>query len=193
MPITLDEIRQLEDQIGELKSKLAAARREAPAENVKNYSFKAAGTGSQVTLLDLFGAKNELIVVHNMGHSCVYCTLWADGFTGMFRHLSDRAGFVLSSPDDPARAAQFAADRGWPFPVVSTTGSSFARDMGFENEGKPMPGVSTFRRTGDQITRTGSTSFGPGDDFCAVWPLLELLGVGTEDWKPKYHYETWRK
>ncbi len=193
MPATLDSIRQLEEQIGELKAKLAAARREAPAQSVKNYALKTAGSGAAVTLLDLFGTKQELIVVHNMGHSCVYCTLWADGFAGYYKHLADRAGFVLSTPDEPTRAARFAADRGWSFPVVSTEGSSFARDMGFEDQGRPTPGVSTYRRSGDAITRTGSATFGPGDDFCAVWPMLELLGVGTKDWKPQYHYDTWRK
>jgi predicted dithiol-disulfide oxidoreductase (DUF899 family) len=125
-----------------------------------------------------------------MGQKCVYCTLWADGLNGLARHLEGRAAFVVSSPDDPATQGAFAASRGWTFRMVSVKGSSFARDMGFEPEaGKYWPGVSAFHKSEDgTITRTGSASFGPGDEFCAVWPLLELLKDGADGWKPKYRY-----
>ena len=73
----------------------------------------------QVSLLDLFGDKNELFVVHNMGKSCSYCTMWADGFNGIYHHLIDQASFVVASPDTPEVQENFAAERKWRFPMIS--------------------------------------------------------------------------
>ncbi|HEY4822831.1 MAG TPA: hypothetical protein VIH83_04000 [Candidatus Bathyarchaeia archaeon] len=38
--------------------------------------------GGKAALSTLFGKKDDLILVHNMGRSCPYCTMWADGFNG---------------------------------------------------------------------------------------------------------------
>lgn len=35
--------------------------------------------------------------------------------------------------------------------MVSTKGTSFAKDMGFEKEEMPQPGVSAFYKDGDKI------------------------------------------
>ncbi|HJT09252.1 MAG TPA: DUF899 family protein, partial [Candidatus Nitrosotalea sp.] len=44
----------------------------------------------KVNLSKLFGKKKDLIIVHNMGKTCPYCTMWADGFNGLLPHLEDR-------------------------------------------------------------------------------------------------------
>jgi hypothetical protein len=36
-----------------------------------------------------------------------------------------------------------------------------------------------------RIVRTGRAAFGPGDDYCAVWPLFDLLEGGVGKWEPK--------
>ena len=169
---------------------LAAVKAQGP-ETVNEYTFKATD-GSDVMLSELFGDKDDLIVVHNMGKSCPYCTLWADGFIGVADHLGNRAAFVLTSPDEPETLRQFADGRGWKFRTLSTQGSTFARDMGYEAEpGKPLPGVSAFRREpGGTIVRTGHSPFGPGDLYCGVWHLLDLLKDGAAGWEPKYSYPT---
>jgi hypothetical protein len=42
---------------------------------------------------------------------------------------------------------------------------------------------------GGTITRVArSRQLGPGDPFCPVWPLLDLLKDGPNGWEPKYHY-----
>lgn len=182
------EIRSLESQIGELKAKLAEARRRAAAEPVNDYQLRRPD-GTPVMLSALFGSKTELLVVHNMGRKCPYCTLWADGFNGVWRHLADRAAFVVTSPDEPAVMREFAASRGWGFVMASIAGSPFARDLGYEPEpGKFWPGVSGLRLRGGRIERTGCATFGPGDDFCSVWPMLELIDGGKGEWEPRYSY-----
>lgn len=180
------EIDDLQKQISELKEQLTEARRRRPVEPVVDYQLIGAD-GVPVSLSMLFGDKDDLIVVHNMGRGCNYCTMWADGLNGDLHHLEDRAAFVVSSPDDPDTQSAFATSRGWRFRMVSVAGSSFAKDLGFEmNPGEYWPGVSAFHRQQDgTIVRTGRDFFGPGDDYCAPWPLFNLLEGGAGSWEPK--------
>lgn len=184
-----DRIKQLQQQIDGLKRELSEARRAVPHEPVKDYTLSNPD-GSGTRLSELFAGKKDLIVIHNMGKRCPYCTLWADGMNGFTDHLNDRAGFVLASPDSPEVMREFAAGRGWKYRTVSIANTSFAADLGFEPQpGKFMPGVSAFRKRDDgSIVRTGHAVFGPGDDFCAIWHMFDLLEGGAGDWAPKYVY-----
>lgn len=184
------EIEVLEQSLREEKKKLAELRKQLPPKIVDNYVFTA-HDGSKVKLSEMFGDKEELLLIHNMGKSCRYCTLWADEFNGIRHHLTDRAGFALVSPDDSETQMQFARSRGWEFPMYSHKGSTFSRDVGFEsNDGKQWPGVSTFRlRSDGKIERVAKAYFGPGDDYCGLWHLFELLPNGVDEWEPQYNYQ----
>lgn len=184
----IEEIKALDVQIEELKQKRAKLYQDVPPEAVSEYQF-ASPDGKAVSLGELFGSHPDLLAVHNMGRGCVYCTLWADGFTGFTPHLLDRTAFVLVSPDPPDVLKEFSESRKWNFPRVSMNGNSFAKDLGFHSEEGYWPGVSAFRRNDDgTIVRTGKAIFGPGDDFCSVWPFLDLLKGGPSGWEPKYKY-----
>lgn len=183
------EIARLEQEVLAAKQRLTEAMRTAEPQVVKNYTMRHAGTGAPVAFLELFGTSDELLVIHNMGRGCVYCTLWADGFSSLYKHFSNRCAFVLTTPDEPAVAAAFAGARGWTFPVICHTGTTFAADMGYSNKpGSFQPGVSAFFRQGEQIVRTATRCLGPGDDFCSLWPMLDMLRNGVGGWEPKYHY-----
>jgi len=174
-------------QIAELRDKMREARAAAEPEEVPDYVF--ANSDSSVRLSELFGDKPDLIVIHNMGASCPHCTLWADGFNGICDHLADRAAFVVSSPDTPDIQKRFAASRGWRFPMVSHHGTTFAADMGYHSEvGGWLPGVSVFRKEAKRILRVSDSGFKPGDDFCALWHLFDLLPGGAGDWEAKFRY-----
>lgn len=183
-----------EARIVELRTKFAQARaelREALADTVrgevKDYVFET--LKGHVTLSQLFGDKRDLFVVHNMGTGCNACTMWADGFNGLYPHIANRASFVVASPDAPAVQAEFAASRGWRFPMVSTGGGSFAADMGFANAaGKPMPGVSAFQKDGERIVRASASPFDEGDEFCPVWRFFDLLPEGANGWRAQRTY-----
>jgi len=71
--------------------------------------------GNSHTLTNLMGDNKQMMVIHNMGKSCVYCTLWADGFSGVFEHMKNRIPTIFVSPDDPATQKEFAESRGWNF------------------------------------------------------------------------------
>ena len=185
---TREKLKDYRRQIAALRQKMRETQSSIEPEEMKDYTF-ARSAGTTVKLSELFGDKDTLFVVHNMGTSCPSCTLWADGFNGVFEHLRSRAAFVVSSPDAPEKQQAFAAGRGWRFPMVSVAGTTFPQDMGYWRDGRAMPGVSVFKRAGDKIVRVSDTSFSPGDDFCGVWHFFELIPEGAAGWQPKYSYE----
>ncbi|MDE2817636.1 MAG: DUF899 family protein [Chloroflexota bacterium] len=174
------------------KQRLVELRRRMPAEPVADYEL--AGPDGSVKLSAMFGDKSDLIVVHNMGSGCPYCTLWADGFNGVLSHLESRAAFVVVSPDAPEVQQRLAGKRGWRFRMVSAEGTTFIEDMGFGSEEEhydshAMPGVSAFHKNPDgAIVRVARDFFGPGDLYCGVWHLFDLLRDGPGDWEPKFDY-----
>jgi predicted dithiol-disulfide oxidoreductase (DUF899 family) len=187
-----ERIHELESEIMERAQELHRLRRESPDEPVQDYAL-VDRDGSEVRLSSLFGDREDLLLVHNMGRSCPYCTLWADSLDGVLPHLEDRAAFVVVSPDTPREQAEFAASRGWRFRMVSDRDRAFTRAMGFwtGHEGRegPMPGFSTFRRNADgSVVRVASGFFGPGDLYLGLWHLIANLHGGAGTWGPKFTY-----
>jgi predicted dithiol-disulfide oxidoreductase (DUF899 family) len=181
------KITRIESKLVGQQEKLPAMKRKLPEIEVRDYVLH--GPDGTVRLSELFRGKKDLIVVHNMGRNCRYCTMWGDGFNGLRHHLADRAGIAVVSPDPVSAQQKFAKSRGWAFPLYSGRGSTFIKDMGYQPKpNEPMPGVTTFRRKGNKIYRVATAPFGPFDAFCAVWPMFALLHGGVGDWAPKYRY-----
>ncbi len=170
------------------KHRLSKERLALGGELVTDYEF-VDEDGAGRHLSEFFGDREDLLVIHNMGRRCPWCTLWADGFQGLLSHILDRSALLLVSPDSPAAQREFAASRGWAFTMASDAGSTFTRDLGYETEdGMSIPGVSGLHRADGAITRIAHTNFGPGDDFCSVWPFFDLLAGGAGDWQPRFSY-----
>jgi predicted dithiol-disulfide oxidoreductase (DUF899 family) len=189
MLVMTDEITRLTREVEAAKARLREARRRVAPEVVADVTLRRHG-GSPVRLSELFGGRTDLILWHNMGRSCVYCTLWADGLRGLAEHLQSRAAFALTSPDEPEVLRAFSEGRGWAFPRVSAAGTGFLKAMRMADatDNSPWPGISALRREEGRIVRTGYAYFGPGDDFCPVWPALDLFPDGPAGWEPKYSY-----
>jgi predicted dithiol-disulfide oxidoreductase (DUF899 family) len=183
------KVRALERDVYRAKARLEAARRKLPMKEVPEYVL-AGHDGKPLRLSEAFGDKTDLVVVHNMGARCPMCTTWADGFNGLVPHIEDRCAFLVASPDPVRVGKAFHRKRGWRFRMASSAGTSFFRDMGYEDdEGRPWPGVSAFHKAADgKVYRTGTTGFGPGDDFCPLFALFPLLKDGQNDWWPKLAY-----
>jgi predicted dithiol-disulfide oxidoreductase (DUF899 family) len=182
-----EELAGYRHQIAELRAKMRKAQAAVEPEEVADYAF--ATPDGTVPLSSLFGDKTDLVIIHNMGASCAYCTLWADGFNGVYDHLASRAAFVVTSADRPEAQKAFADGRGWKFPMVSHAETSFARDMGYRAaDGRLKPGLSVFRKEGGRVLRVSDTEMGPRDDFCSVWHIFDLLPDGPDGWAPKYRY-----
>jgi predicted dithiol-disulfide oxidoreductase (DUF899 family) len=181
------KIAKAERALTRSREKLVALRRKRPPQEIPNYPLTRAG-GKRTKLSDLFGKHDELIVIHNMGASCPYCTLWADGYNSFTPHLLNRAGFAVISEDDPKAQKKFAAQRGWKFPLLSSRGTRFRKDVGYKApNGDLWPGVSAFKKDRQgRIFHLSHASLGPGDLYCSIWHLFDLLP--EQDWGPKFKY-----
>ena len=181
-----DEIVDLERQIHDLMRKLNVLRKASRGAKVRDYDF--ATLDGETTLLALFGDKDTLLVIHNMGQGCRYCTLWADGFNGLLSHLESVVSVVLVSKDSPETQRRFANARGWRFRLASHGGGEYIREQTVVEGAENMPGAVVYARDGENIYRKSVCAFGPGDIYCSMWSLLGLAGLNEEDWTPQYGY-----
>lgn len=175
-------------RIEDLRKEMRALQDSVAPQPVDNYLFET--PFGEASLAKLFGDKTDLFVVHNMGTRCSSCTMWADGFNGVYQHLSARAAFVVVSQDPVDVQRRFAGDRGWRFPMARARDDAFHADMGFWSEkDKVWPGISAFRKQDGQIVRVSDAHLGPGDDFCSIYHFLDMLpGEGGPTFQPKFQY-----
>jgi predicted dithiol-disulfide oxidoreductase (DUF899 family) len=90
---------EIEREIFELTAKLNELRGANEGVEVRNYAFDS--LSGPTTLLDLFGHQKKLLLIHNMGQGCRYCTLWADGLNGFVPHIETAMALALVSKDKP--------------------------------------------------------------------------------------------
>ena len=184
---TTTKLNGLRGQITAIRAEMRQLQQQIEPDEVADHVFHI--ENGQTSLSQLFGVHRQLVVIHNMGAGCAYCTMWADGYNGLYEHIADRAAFVLVSPDAPDKQRKFATSRGWRFPMVSDSKSEFAQAMGYAApDGRPMPGISVFQMDGKRIQRVSDTGKGPYDDFCPAWHLFDLLPDGAAGWQPKLKY-----
>lgn len=183
-------VAELEKQIWDLNEQLQKARKENPPEPIKNYKFST--QSGEISLSDLFGDKDYLYVIHNMGIDCSYCTLWADTLNPMLPWLRTRAEVALCNSDDLETQDKMKSSRNWDFKMIQDPERTFAIEMDYARkgveDGKEVtylgPGISAFKKLPDgSIVRLNHTQFGPTDAFCPIWHLWDLIG-GT-DWEPE--------
>ena len=179
---------QLYEQLMAIRQSMLDLQKSIEPQPIQDYELKTLDGTRRVS--SFFGDHDTLFLIHNMGSLCAYCTVWADGFNGVIDHLQDRAGFVLTSPESPAKQQEFAASRGWRFPIASIQDSTLAKDLGYETEDEEVyPGVSVLQKQHDgTVAKVADSPFGPGDSYCAVFNLFDLIPGGLGDWAPKVVY-----
>ncbi len=182
----MTEADKLEFEIMEKAQQLAALRRKERDIDVSDYVFQT--LDGEISLLSLFGDRERLLIIHNMGQGCRYCTLWADGINGVLHHLEDAMAVALVSKDRPETQRRMALDRGWRFRLASHGGGPYMVDQCAIGEHANYPGAAVYERKEDKIVRRGRTMFGPGDLYSPVWHFLALAGLGEPDWTPQCHY-----
>ena len=185
----MTEAEKLEMEIMEKAQQLAALRREETASEVTDYRFQT--QDGEISLSDLFAGRSRLLVIHNMGQGCRYCTLWADGINGILDHLEDAMAVALVSKDSPEVQRRMALDRGWRFRLASHGGGAYMTEQCAMGDHSNFPGALVYARDGGKILRRGRTFFGPGDLYSPAWHFLALAGLGEADWTPQFHY--WRR
>ena len=179
------EIQQLEQEIMQKIATLNTLRAQSEPTEVTNYTFDT--QSGNVELSELFGPHDKLLVIHNMGQGCRYCTLWADGFNGILTHLESAMAVVLASKDAPELQRRFANSRGWRYRLVSHGGGAYLKEQGVMGGGN-HPGAVVYERKDGKMYRKNACVFGPGDIYCAMWSLLGVAGIGANDWTPQFDY-----
>lgn len=181
-----NEIQKIEEQIVELTARLHKLQKNNPPVEVENYEFKTEfGT---TTLFELFGDKDKLLAIHNMGQGCRYCMLWADGFNGFVPHLESTMSVVLVSKDPPKLQRKFANTRGWRFKLASHEGGPYITEQTVYADDGNAAGAVVYERKDGKIYRKNASFFGEGDLYCSMWSLLGLAGISDEEWTPQYRY-----
>ncbi len=173
------ELKNIEQKIEDMRKKRIELNSKLAAMDVKDYTLKDRN-GNDVKLSEMFGEKDHLILIHNMGKGCPYCTMWADGFKDTYKEIEKKASFVLVSPDKPEVHKEFAESHGWNYRSYSANGTDFIFDMGYDfiKDGKHnyWPGVSVFHKDENgNIIRVAKDYFGPGDFYCNIWHFIDLL------------------
>lgn len=203
-----NELLEAEIALRDQRERVADLRRQLPADTVsEDYVFSegpqdlAAGDApiSEVRLSELVDSDRPLLLVHFMfggaqENPCPMCSMWADGYDGVVRHLETRANFAVVVAGDLAVFREWARTRGWQnLRILSSEGTAFKRDLGTETEsGQPIPAVSVFTRGSDGTPRhfyTGGAFMAPGqfrgmDLLSPVWNFFDLLPEGRGDFMP---------
>jgi predicted dithiol-disulfide oxidoreductase (DUF899 family) len=183
---------------------LAAERRRLPMVHMdKRYVFE--GPNGELSLLDLFDGRRQLIVYHFMfapgsDQLCEGCSLFTDNI-GELAHLRARdTSFTLVSRAPLAELDPVKRRMGWTVPWVSSFGSDFNDDMGVTIDGRETFGLSVFLRDGDSVFRTYFTNGRGVEALGSVWTFLDLTPLGRqENWEDtpagrpqSAPYEWWR-
>jgi predicted dithiol-disulfide oxidoreductase (DUF899 family) len=183
---------------------LAAERRKLPMVRIeKNYVFE--GPDGNITLVDLFEGRHQLIVYHFMfapgtDHVCEGCSLFTDN-VGELVHMHERdTSFVLVSRAPMAELAPFKERMGWSIPWVSSFDSDFNRDFGVTVDDRETFGLSVFMRDGETVFRTYFTNGRGVEALGSIWSFLDLTPLGRQEtWEVSPEgrpqsppYEWWR-
>ncbi len=129
------ELLAKEKELTRARDALNTERRMLPMVEIdKPYVFE--GPEGDVTLLDLFEGRRQLILIHFMFNpewedGCPSCTAGADEMApGLIAHLHAREtslAYVARAP--LAKIERYKAKRGWTFPFYSSYGSDFNYDF----------------------------------------------------------------
>lgn len=133
-----DALLKEEKELTRRGDELARKRRELPWVPVeKAYRFETA-EGTK-TLAELFDGRSQLVVYHFMfGPSwtggCPVCSSIADTLAPQAAHLKARdATLLLASRAPLEKLLAYRERMGWPIEWVSSGGSDFNRDLGFQH------------------------------------------------------------
>jgi predicted dithiol-disulfide oxidoreductase (DUF899 family) len=168
---------------------LAAERRRQPMVRIeKSYVFDSAN--GNVSLVDLFAGRRQLIVYHFMfgpgAHGwpdagCPGCSMFVDQI-GHLAHLNARdVSFALVSIAPLAKIEAYRKRMGWNIPWVSSALNDFNRDFGMTTDQGEKHGLSVFLRDGDRVYRTYFTTERGLEALGSAWSFLDLTPFGRQE------------
>lgn len=179
-----------------------AQRRQLPLTEVtKEYRFQ--GPDGEVSLLDLFEGRKQLLVYHFMfaQSPCTGCSMMVDNM-GRTEHLHARdTSRVLISLAPLPQLAAYKERMGWDHSWYSSAGSDFNRDFNVSTDEGEMFGLSVFIREGERIFRSYFTTRRGAEYLGSNFSYLDLTPMGRQElWEdsPEWveqtpPYQWWKK
>jgi predicted dithiol-disulfide oxidoreductase (DUF899 family) len=176
-----------EKELTRARDALAAKRRRMPRMAVeKDYSF--VGPDGQVSLLDLFAGRRQLIVYRYFYEpgvagwpetGCYGCSFLADQVANL-AHLNARdTTLAFASRAPQPDIARWKAHMGWDMPWYTIT-DDFDADFGVDE----WHGTNAFVRDGDGIFRTYFVNSRGDEAMGSTWSYLDITALGRqEEWE----------
>ena len=190
------ELLEREKEMTRLHDEVVALRPELPMVKVeKEYVFH--GPQGDLSLLDLFEGRSQLIVRHFMfgpeqEEGCIGCSMQADS-VGNLSHIHGRdATFVMTSRAPLTKLDAFAERMGWNIPWYSTEGDEFNRDYNVTTDQGELPGVSVFLTAEGEVYHTYSLYDRGGDIFKNFYNYLDLTPFGRQEKELEHPWDWWR-
>ena len=200
-----DELLAQEKELTRQHDLLAARRRRLPMVAVdKEYVFT--GPNGEVSLLDLFDGRSQLIVYHFMFHpdweeGCDGCSWFADGVAHP-AHLAARdVSFAMISRAPLPKLEAYRRRMGWDLPWYSSYGSDFNYDFHATVGNSEHHSLSVFLRDGDQVFHTYQTGARGVEQLGTAFSLIDLVPYGRQEtwedspagWPQGDPYVWWRR
>ncbi len=202
------ELLEKEKELTQKRDELNAERRQLPMVEIdKNYVFE--GPDGEVSLLDLFEGRRQLIVYHFMfdpewDAGCKVCSLLADniGHLSHLHALDTSLVMVSRAPYD--KLEQYRSRMGWSVPWYSSYGTDFNYDFHVtldashgsiehnyrdftelaSNGSTEAHGTSVFLRDGDDIYHTYSSYERGNGLLVGTFNYLDLTPLGRHEHRP---------
>jgi predicted dithiol-disulfide oxidoreductase (DUF899 family) len=185
--------------------RVAALRRALPSggEIAEDYTFE--GGNGVVSLSQLFGDKNTLVVYSMMfgpqrERACPMCTAMLTSWEGTARNLRERVALAVTARSPIERLLEFKEERGWKnLQVYSDAKGDYTRAYVSADDGD-IPGLTIFTRSNGTVRHFWSGEMSgemadPGQDprgapdLDPLWTILDLTPEGRGDtWYPKLEY-----
>ena len=186
--------------------RVAAQRRELPMGGEVPRDFEFVSETGPVTLSELFGDKDTLLVYSMMfgpqrKAACPMCTSFLTSWNGTAVNLQERVAMVVTARSPMERLAEFKQQRGLGnLAFVSDASGEYTRTY-VNAEDADVPGFSVFTRRDGKVYHfySGELSGAMADpgqdprgapDMDPLWLMLDMVpeGRGT-DWYPKLEYK----
>ena len=187
--------------------RVAQQRRDLPPGGAVTEEYLFDSVNGQVSLGDLFGEHDTLIVYSFMygpdrDEGCPMCTTLMSALDGNARHVEQRAGFAMVARSPIDRVLAWGAERGWEdLALYSDPSGAFTRDYVDADDGD-VPAYNVFTRRDGQIRHFWASEGGPeiadpGEDphdapeMTPLWTLLDTTPEGRgSDWYPQLRYDS---
>jgi len=186
--------------------RVAEQRRALPPGPVaKDYRFLDE-QGSEIGLLDLFGAHHTLFTYHWMygperARPCPMCTSFIGSLDTPAPDIEQRLAIAIIGRSPVARQLAFARERGWRnLRFYQTVDDDFVRDTHWVVDGNEGAGVRVWARDGAEVRlfwaaeggpETADPGFDPhlAPDPTPLWNVLDWTPEGRDPaWYPKLAY-----